>query len=384
MNLFQYAHNSTSQILSDSEKLAWLRLIRTENIGPVTFYRLVERFGSADKALEVLPSLAKRGGHKKNGDIYPAASAEKEMRALEKIGGKMIFAGDEDYPLALAAIDDAPPVLSVLGNSRLLHTSGIGMVGARNASINGRRFAEILAKDLGKAGQIIISGLARGIDTAAHQGALESGTVAVVAGGIDIVYPEENKKLYEDIKERGCIIAESPLGQKPFAQSFPKRNRLISGLSSGIVVVEASLRSGSLITARMAGEQGRDVFAVPGFPIDPRAQGPNKLLQEGAVLVQSAEDILNHINSFAAASRPQGLKEAVDSSYDTLAYEEDEKIIGDAKEILMKQLSHMPVQMDEILRNSGLDIAAFNSALLHLEIAGQVARHSGGRIALLR
>jgi DNA processing protein len=233
------------------------------------------------------------------------------MAALEKFGATILCAGEPGYPLALAAVEDAPPVLSVIGDINLLARPTIGIVGARNASLNGRKFAEILARDLGENGHAIASGLARGIDTAAHTGSLPTGTIAVVAGGLNIVYPPENKKLYDQICEQGIIIAESPFGQEPFAQSFPRRNRIISGLSQGVVVVEASLRSGSLITARMAAEQGRDVFAVPGHPLDPRAEGTNSLLRDGAILVRSATDILNDIGHFNA----NGLRDVAVSAY---------------------------------------------------------------------
>ncbi len=271
---------------TDSEKIDWLRLSRTEHIGPVTFYQLMARFGSAAQALDALPELSKRGGRARPLIAASRAEAEREYAALQKIGGDVITVSCEAYPLALSALDDAPPVLSILGNPAVLNRSYIGVIGARNASLNGRKFAEKISRELGQRGQVIASGLARGIYTAAHQGSLETGTIAVVAGGIDVVYPEENQKLYEQIAQRGALLAESKFGQKPFAQSFPRRNRIVSGLSKGVVIVEATMKSGSLITARLAGEQGRDVYAVPGSPLDPRAAGPNHLIREGATLVQ--------------------------------------------------------------------------------------------------
>lgn len=290
-DLFHYNSADVEQA-SEFEKLQWLRLFRTDNVGPITFYRLLEYYGSAEKALEALPELAKRGGRKKPLVAPALDQIEREYEMLLQRGGQVIIASEQSYPSPLRALDDAPPVLSILGDVSILQKSCIGMVGARNASINGRRYAEKLAGELGKNDHVVVSGLARGIDTAAHKGALNSGTIAVVAGGIDVVYPEENKELYAQIIEKGVVVAESLLGQKPYAQSFPKRNRIVSGLSQAVVVVEATQRSGSLITARMAGEQGRDVMAVPGHPMDPRASGPNHLIREGATLVRGVEDIL--------------------------------------------------------------------------------------------
>lgn len=366
---------------SEAEKLSWIRLIRSEGIGPITFYKLIERYGSATRALEELPTLNQRSKAKHKA-IAPLSTAEKEFERATRYNAHIICATENTYPLALSAIDDAPPVVTVRGRTELLNQQSIGIVGARNASLNARKFTETLASDLGKASQIVVSGLARGIDTSAHKGSLESGTVAVIAGGIDVIYPEENTNLYEEICEKGCVIAESPFGQVPFAQSFPKRNRIISGLSAGTVVVEASLRSGSLITARLAAEQGRDVFAVPGFPMDPRAQGPNKLIADGAILVQKADDILNAINSFTR-SAPRSFKELPQPDYQN-NYEEDEGLILSAQDKILEKLSHMPVQQDDLLRDLHLDPASFSSALLELEITGQIQRHAGGKIGRAR
>ncbi|MCB9963649.1 MAG: DNA-protecting protein DprA [Rhodospirillales bacterium] len=385
MTLDLFRHHPPARLpLSTSEKVAWVRLIRSENIGPVTFYRLLERFGSAVRALENLPTLSQRGGRSKAMRPIEPSVIEKEMNDVHNYGATLLYACEPDYPLALAVLEDAPPVLSVKGRVDLLNCESVAMVGARNASLNGRKFAEMLARDLGQGGQVVISGLARGIDTAAHQGALATGTVAVIAGGIDVVYPEENKGLYERLATEGVLVAESPFAQVPFAQSFPKRNRIISGLAAGVVVVEASLRSGSLITARLAAEQGRDVFAVPGFPLDPRAQGPNKLLQDGAVLVQSADDILQVLNGFTRSS-PRSFQESAPSTAyeaDSIYYEEDESVLADAQSLILSRLSNVPIQQDQLLRETGLDTAAFNSVLLELEIAGRLQRHAGGRVSL--
>ena len=366
-------------VLEDSEKIAWLRLIRTENVGPITFYSLLQRFGTAVKALEALPTLSRRGGRLKELRIPPEAAVIAEMEALQKIGGRMIFAAEPLYPLSLSATEDAPPVLSILGNPKLLNRPSIGIVGARNASLNGCKFAQKLAKDLGDAGQIVVSGLARGIDTAAHAGALETGTIAVVAGGADILYPPENKKLYEQIKSEGCIVAESPLGMEPLARHFPKRNRIISGLSAGIVVVEATLKSGSLITARLAAEQGRDVYAVPGHPFDPRAAGPNKLIQDGATLALSADDILGNLIRFSG-TRP-ALEEPPAPPWTPEFISEDNT--ESLRDLILQNMSATPVTVDELVRNCHVSIPAAQSVLLELELAGRVQRLPANRIVLI-
>lgn len=362
------------------EKMSWLRLSRTENIGPVTFYRLIEAYGSASKAIDALPDLAKRGGRAKPLIAAPLTQVEREYQAIKKFGGDIICAGEADYPVSLAAIDDAPPVVTYTGNIALLKKSCVGIVGSRNASLNGRKFTEKLAHDLGAAGAAVISGLARGIDTAAHAGSLETGTVAVLGGGLDIIYPPENKDLYAKIRERGLIIAESPFGQQPFAQSFPRRNRIISGLSQGIVVVEATFKSGSLITARMAGEQGRDVFAVPGHPLDPRAEGPNALIRDGAVLIRNAADILESLSTFQSGS----LQDSASQKYEPLAPAPiDDQTLSRVRDEVLSCLSHTPVSVDEIIRSAGLPAAAVQIVILELELAGRVQRLPGFRVVML-
>ena len=369
--------------LNDQEKLNWLRLSRTENVGPITCYRLIERFGSAGEALNALPELAKRGGRKKPLIAPTMEMIEREYKSLSKLGGNIVTAACEDYPLALGACDDAPPVLSYFGDINLAKKSCVAMVGARNASLNGRKMAEKLAQDLEARDQVIVSGLARGIDTAAHKGALSKGSIAVVAGGIDVVYPEENQGLYEEIKERGLIFAESPLGQKPFAQSFPRRNRIVSGLSKACIVVEATMRSGSLITARLAGEQGRDVMAVPGSPLDPRAHGPNHLIREGATLVRNADDVLETILNFSGhyLHEPSGVKpfEIVPHANENTFEEPSEN----AHDLVLDNLSFTPVTVDELLRACHMSIPVMQTVLLDLELAGRVKRLAGNRICLL-
>ncbi len=281
------------QTLADQERLNWLRLSRSENIGPITFFQLLRRFGAASAALEAIPDLARRGGRKKPIQLLDPGEAEREADIIAKSGARLIAACEPDYPLALRAIADPPPVLTVLGRIDLLGAASptVAIVGARNASGAGQRIAQGIAADLGTGGIIVASGLARGIDTAAHRGALATGTVAVVAGGVDVTYPPENRDLQASIAEKGCVISEQPMGTEPQARHFPRRNRLISGISLGVLIVEAAPRSGSLITARMALEQGREIFAVPGSPLDPRAQGTNHLLRQGAILTERADDI---------------------------------------------------------------------------------------------
>lgn len=378
LSLFQ---NKPPQDINEAERLAWLRLSRTENVGPITFYQLISRFGSAQKALEALPELAKRGGRKKPLIAASKSETEREYNALYKLGGQIITPLDDTYPLALSATDDAPPVLSVLGNPELLNKPCVAMVGARNASLNGKKFAAKLAQDLGARGQIVVSGLARGIDTAAHTGALQTGTIAVVASGIDVVYPEENKKLYEEIAEKGAVLAESKLGQQPFAAAFPRRNRIVSGISRGVIVVEATHNSGSLITARMAGEQGREVYAVPGSPLDPRASGPNHLIREGATLVRNADDVLEGLLDFTGNGMRDNFT-PINLLPDTSAYYDDEnneKLMED----LLSHLSFTPITVDELVRVCHVTISALQSVLLELELAGRITRLPAGRIILV-
>lgn len=378
------------------EKLAWLRLSRTENVGPITFYKFIECYGSAQKALEAIPELAVRGGRKKPLKVPPLAAIEQEYERLAKVGGFILCAFEDRYPLALSALEDAPPVISVLGNADLLDRQSIAIVGSRNASLNGRKFAEILARDLGQAGQVISSGLARGIDTAAHYGALDTGTMAVVAGGIDVIYPQENRGLYEEIAEKGLIIAESPLGMPPRAQDFPRRNRIVSGLSAGVIVVEANMRSGSLITARLAGEQGRDVYAVPGHPMDPRAQGTNKLIRDGAVLIRDAGDVLDGLQNFSGLGGFRDNARQIFPQYDEWpAFNEhmeedltdavpDANSFDAARADILSTLSYTPTELDELIRHTGISIPLAQTVLLELELAGHVQRLTGNRIVLLR
>ena len=395
-----YAHQGAH----DEEALNWLQLIRSDGIGPVTFYKLIAQYGDAQTALEALPSHFKKDKNN-NRKIAQRDACMREVDTVQKRGGRLICAFDRAYPLALSAIDDAPPVLSVIGHSAFLNQNAIGIVGARNASFNAQKFTKTLAVDLGQEEQIIVSGLARGIDTAAHEGALKSGTVADVAGGVDIIYPRENKKLYEQIAAEGCIVAESPLGMQPAAQHFPRRNRIISGLSAGVIVVEANLRSGSLITARLAAEQGRDVFAVPGFPRDPRAEGPNKLLKDGAVLVRNAQDVLETVQNFGGIAPPHKKHADTLFTFDPpAAYLQQQPLDDDdapqsqaparspapssapdhdaayLKKRILSQVSSTPVDIDALAVSCEGSMTALQGALLELELDGQVRRLPGNKI----
>ena len=371
----------TSQsTLSPAERLAWLRLIRCENVGPVTFHQLVAHFGSATAALDALPDIARRGGRAKPLTICPAEAAEREIEAVARLGARLVARGEPDYPAALAAIDDAPPLLTVRGKIALATQRAIAVVGARNASANGRRFARDIAAQLGTAGLPVVSGIARGIDAAAHEGALDSGTVAVLAGGIDTVYPEENRRLHETIAERGLLVAEMPVGTVPQARHFPRRNRIISGISLGVLVVEAAERSGSLITARFALEQGREVFAVPGSPLDPRCKGTNRLIRDGATMVESADDILRELGPQLGAPLTERHRAAFSTAP---APEIGAKDLAEAREIVLGLLSPTPLPVDELLRQCQMSPAVILTIVLELELAGRVARQPGNALTLL-
>jgi len=370
--------------LSYEEKLAWIKLIRTENIGPVTFFNFMDFYGSASKVLEVIPEIVKKRGGKKTLKVPDHALIEKEYEAVIKKDGYMIAACEEGYPIPLSAINDAPPVITVFGRKDLLKKNSVAIVGSRNASLNGCKFTEKLAAGLGKAGQVVVSGLARGIDRAAHKGSIESGTIAIVAGGADVIYPQENQDIYEDICDKGAVIAENPLGTAPRSKDFPRRNRIISGISQGTVVVEATKRSGSLITARMAAEQGRDVYAVPGFPYDPRAAGPNSLIRDGAALVRSADDIIESLNDFSAPNLMDSSNMGYDNDY---PIEINEKIndieVDEAHDVVIKNLSFTPLGLDELARACQLTISMLQFVLLELELAGRVKRVPGNKVVLL-
>ncbi len=359
------------------DAVARLRLIRSENVGPVTYRQLVRRFGSAETALAALPDLARRGGGP-SPRIATAAEAEAELARLAAADAVPLFIGEARYPALLAAIETAPPVLAARGDTGLLERPAVGIVGARNASAAGARFARELAAQLAGQEIVVVSGLARGIDAAAHQGALDGGTVAVVAGGIDIAYPPENAALMAQIAEQGLVVAEQPPGVQPQARHFPRRNRIIAGLCAGTIVVEGALKSGSLITARLAAEAGREVMAVPGSPLDPRAQGCNQLIREGATLIQTAADVLEALSAFGGGPQLGMRFAAPGAAYDDAVALE----AGDAEiTTVIALLSPTPVAVDEIVRLSGLPSASVATVLLDMELAGRVVRHAGGRVA---
>jgi DNA processing protein len=365
-----------------SDTIDWLRLARSSHVGPHTFYKLLTRFGSARTALEALPEMAKRGGMNGKIKICTVAAAEQEMEAHTKIGAVLISRDDPRYPPRLVHVDDAPPLISVLGRIELLSKRAVGVIGARNASLNGQRFAEHISRELGQNGLMVISGLARGIDAAAHRGALSSGTLAALGGGVDVIYPRENKRIYEEIRERGVLVSELPPGTRPKARHFPRRNRIISGVSRGVIVVEAAPRSGSLITARLALEQGREVFAVPGSAMDPRARGTNELIRQGAYLTESVEDVLEVIG-IDRNIRLNSLPDLPDQQLEKSPDEPDNQDTDDARQLIENWIGPIPTHMDAVMRQSELPPAALNEALLELELAGRLARHPGNMISIL-
>ena len=365
-------------LLTDRQRLDWLRLIRSENVGPRTFRSLVNHYGGARAALDALPDLARRGGAKAPGRICTVAEAERELEIAHRNGAQFIALGETLYPFRLRMVDDAPPLLAVRGNAEILTIPMLGIVGSRNASAAGAKFASQMARELGDAGFAIVSGLARGIDAAAHHATIGSGTVAVLAGGHDRIYPPEHHFLLDQLLENGAAISEMPFGWEPRARDFPRRNRLISGLSLGVLVIEAARRSGSLITARMALEQGREVFAVPGSPLDPRCEGTNGLLKQGATLVTESADILGVLQPILGRSTDLTAEDPEDIR-DKGPAEEPE--MSDRRRIV-SLLGPTPVDLDDLIRLSGARPAIVRMVLLELEIAGRIERQAGGRIAL--
>lgn len=364
--------------LSNRQRLNWLRLIRTDNVGPATFRDLINRFGSAEAALAALPELALRGGASRPMRIPSEEEAGAEIEAARRFGARFVAVGESDYPPLLREADPPPPLLAIKGDASLLQLPAIAIVGARNASLAGVKMARMLAAEFGAQGYGVVSGLARGIDAAAHQGSLGTGTVAVLAGGLDRPYPPENVDLCAEIAARGVLVSEMPFGWQPRARDFPRRNRLVAGMALGLVVVEAAKRSGSLISARLAGEMGRLVFAVPGSPLDPRAAGSNGLLKDGAMLVTAAEDVLDALAplSGAPAPPPLHLAEPPDFSATQPPGEDERSQVLDA-------LGPVPVLPDEIIRHTGLHPAQLFMILLELDLAGRLERRPGGAVSLL-
>lgn len=365
--------------LTPQQRTAWLRLIRSENVGPRAFRDLVNHFGGAAAALEALPAMAKRGGRAIR--VASLAEAEDEIANIERRGARLIAIGESQYPKALAAADGAPPLITVAGDPAVFQRPSVGIVGARNASSAGRSFAARLAVELGGAGWAITSGLARGIDAAAHAASLDSGTIAVFAGGLDCLYPPEHADLARRIVEYGALVTEMPLGWQPRGRDFPRRNRIIAGLSLGVVVVEAAVRSGSLITARLATELGREVMAAPGSPLDPRCEGSNSLLREGATFITRSDDVLEALGPLVDRGDferppPISLAQAEGAGFAPAEPGDDDRAR------VLELLGPSPATVDAVIRQSGVEPRKVQLLLLELELAGRLERMSGGRVSL--
>lgn len=362
--------------MTDAERLAALRLIRSDNIGPVTFRELLKHYGSAEAALAAVPELSRRGGYRRTIRLCTREEAEAELDRARSNGARPLFVGEAQYPTALAALDAPPPMLYVKGDISLLQRPSIAIVGARQCSAAGAKLARMFASAIGRAGFVIASGLARGIDGMAHQAALDTGTIAVLAGGLDNVYPPEHEALQRAIGERGCLVSEMTFGFAPRGQDFPRRNRIVSGLSLGVLIVEAARRSGSLVTARLAAEQGREVFAIPGHPLDPRAEGTNKLLKSGATLVTEPDDVLSALTPLTCAPARQ-LREEDEppAEMPPLLSERD-------RDRIVAALGPAPIDIDSLVRGTGLTTRSVQVALIELALAGRIERHGSGLVSL--
>lgn len=378
---------STAKIvLSDAQRLDWLRLIRSERVGPATFRDLINHFGTASAALEALPDLAQKGGQAARIRVASKADAMAEFEAITAFGARLVALGEADYPDWLGTIDSPPPLLMIKGDAKILARPSIAIVGARNCSLVGRKMTTKLAQDLGALGFAIISGLARGIDAVAHQASLDTGTIGVLAGGLDKIYPKEHTDLAGEIAQIGCLISEMPLGWTARAQDFPRRNRIVSGISMATIVVEAAKKSGSLITARNAVEQNREVFAVPGSPLDPRAGGPISLLKQGAHIVTEAQDVLEVLQPIHGTSLPDALNQTI-----TTGLEEDELQTEKGQATVLSQaertaiidtLSTTPADIDELIRVTGFASGQIYLVLLELDLAGRLIRHPGNKVSV--
>lgn len=360
-----------TRVLTEAARRDWLRLARTENIGPVTFAHLIARYGEASIALAALPDLARRGGRVSPLGVPPAAEIEAELEAGHALGARLIGACEPEYPAGLAALDPPPPVIWALGRTELLHRPAVAVVGARVASAGGQRFARGLAADLGRTGHVVVSGMARGVDGAAHEGGMATGTIAVLGGGVDDIYPPDHLDLHRRIASEGCVVSESAPGRTATAKDFPRRNRIISGLSRAVVVVEAELRSGSLITARLAAEQGREVLAVPGSPLDPRARGTNDLIRQGAALCEGVDDVLRALEGVGNLREPER-----DFAHAPVSDAE----IDAVRERVAALLSPTPVSPDELARASGAPISVVLATLTELGLAGRAELLPGGLV----
>lgn len=367
-----------SGALSFSERRDWLRLIRTTTVGPVAFRDLIRRYSTAGAALDALPELAARTGRRAKMVIPPVEDIERELNAYDDMGVRLLASCEPDFPKYLKAVDPTPPIITVLGNVDLLHKPCIAIIGSRNASAIGLRFARQIATELGREGITIVSGLARGIDASAHWGALETGTVGVLGGGIDHIYPRQNTDLYREMLTHGAIVSESPLGYRATARDFPRRNRIISGLCQGVVVIEAAERSGTLITARYALEQNREVMAAPGSPLDPRTKGCNRLIRQGAALIENSEDILNVL---AGIQMPLFEEGADEYTQPALNWDEIQGEIDKARATLLSLCSPTPTHRDEIIRQSNIPYPIAAAALLELELAGEIYAENDGKLA---
>lgn len=366
--------------LSDRQRLNWLRLIRSDNVGPATFRDLINHFGSAETAIAQLPELSRRGGSARSIRVASVDDAERELEAARKFGAVFIGIGEPDYPPALRRIDGAPPLIAAIGDLALATRAAVGIVGARNASVSGAKMAARMARELGAAGYVIVSGFARGIDAAAHRASMESGTIAALAGGLDQPYPPENAELYREIcAGNGLAISEMPMGWEPRARDFPRRNRLIAGVALGLVVIEAAERSGSLITARRAADFGRLVFAVPGSPLDPRAAGTNGLLKDGAIVTTASGDV---IDALAPSSRlfpdDEPLLEEPEGD-DGARFTEPH---DDERTRVIEALGPSPAEIDDIIRHTGVSAQTVYLVLIELDLAGRLHRHPGGMVSL--
>ena len=370
--------------LSTTEFLDRLRLIRCPRVGPATYHGLMARFGEAGSALAALPELARSGGSREKLMIPTRADAENEVNSLAKIGARLIAFGESDYPALLATLEDAPPFLSIQGHAHLFQRPAAALVGARNASANGQRMAEGIARDLATAGWLVVSGLARGIDGATHRAALSvtgGATAGVVAGGLDRIYPPEHADLHALMAETALVVAEMPIGSEPTARLFPRRNRIIAGLSLGVVVIEAAPQSGSLITARFAGEQGREVLAVPGSPLDPRCRGGNGLLKDGAHLVESAQDVIDILSPLAGRVSEPGGSGRFKPDPDSVPV--NNAGLQAARQTVLSLLDAHPVAVDELRRRCHLSPGELQTILLELELAGRIERHYGNKVSLI-
>jgi DNA processing protein len=368
--------------LTEEQRLDWLRLIRSDNVGPRTFRDLVNTYGGARAALDALPRLARRGGATRT-HICSPEEAQAELKAARTRGIAMLALGEPDYPARLQTIDDPPPLIATRGHLAILNRPLVAIVGSRNASAAGIKFAQTLARDLGAAGFGIVSGLARGIDAAAHRASCETGTIAVLAGGHDRIYPPDHVELLEALLTAGAAVSEMPLTWEPRARDFPRRNRLISGLAFGVVIVEAARRSGSLITARLAGEQGREVFAVPGSPLDPRAEGTNGLLKQGATLVTEAADVIEALQPILGRGLDIPPHEPIEEPAQDEPLPLDRELGDDERSRIVALLGPSPTAIDDLVRLSGATPAIVRMVLLELELAGRLERHGAALVSLV-